>query len=1755
MAGAGRLSISPQTATAAVLAAGARCRASVFTEVGREQEVPVGGTRQPRHEFIPIAVIGAGCRFAPDLDSLDDFWSFVMGGGNAVSDIPAMRLEPYVDGNPQLASVLRKASTRAAYLADVDGFDATFFGVSPREAAVTDPQQRLFLEVVWEALEHAGMDPLSLAGTDTGVYAGVTFAEYGRRTLEDLTDVEPWAGMGSTYYAVANRVSYFLDLHGESLAVDTACASSLTAVDLACERLAAGRISCAIVGGVSVLPTPHGFVALDEMGATSPDGRSKSFSADADGYGRGEGAGAVVLKRLDDATAAGDRVLAVIKASVSRHEGRTQAIMVPSADGQAAMLTEAYELAGILPEAVDYIEAHGTGTPVGDPIEAAALAAVVGRGRPAAQPCLIGSVKPNIGHLEAASGIAGLIKTVLAVHHGRIPPSVGVTTPNPDIPWEDNGLRLVTEPTPWPNHGGPRRAGVSCYGYGGSISHIVVEQAPETAKPPRGNASPDATVVPVSGRTEAALRANAANLADWLESSPDNDFGAFAATLARRRAHLASRAAVVGDRDAVLAGLRALAADEPADGLVTAEALHRQDPVWVFSGYGSHWVGMGRELAATEPVFAAVIDDLDPVFEQELGIGAHALLAGDDQSHVDAMQAATFAMQVGLAALWRSHGVVPAAVLGQSLGEYAAAVVSGALTLADAARGVCRRAKIMRRVEGEGAMALVYLDFDTVVARLAGRADLAAAITSSPSSTVVSGDIASVEALLAECEVEGVKAFRVNTPVAYHSHHLRPLGDDVIAALSDIEANPLTLKAYNTTLADPRAETSRDAAFWAVNMYEMCRFTSAVQAAVEDGHRLFVEVSPHPLVVHSVNEILAGEGVIVHTLRRNEPERTRFRTALATVHCHGAPLDWSRVHPDLALVDLPTNAWQHRPYWHNGKASTADAGHDPDSHTLLGAEIAIGGGSPTRLWQTTLDEASRPYPGTHPVHGVEIVPAAVLLNTFLAGGDLTALTDVNLRIPLAVEPPRDVQVIRQGRVLTLASRPQGEADDNWLTHTTAVASSGNRLEANDFPDFAAAWKRCAEVLDGDAVPALMAEMGADGLGFDWRATELRRGDAEMFARMTMGGGPLSWAHALDAAVTLTPLVLPDRDGQRMPAHIELLAVADTVPPNEIQVAARVSPASPLDSVDVWVADAAGTPVAVVRGVRFGLLDSVDSAVTDPRRLVHELIWRPLPDPEPTHRMADPRLAVILSDDDEFVREIASQLVAGGLRCVHVREPEELPDLRDDFHEPSVVLFAPAIPAAGESLAEAAAATTWRYTRTAQHLNGLGAAVEPRLWCLTRGVRSAASAASVAHAPLWGAGRVTANEHPEFWGGVIDFADGIEGLLGVLRAAPRDDILSLTRGDIEVSRLSAIDRSPDQSAVELRADATYLVTGGLGDLGLEVAAWLVGRGARRLVLAGRTPLPPRRKWPLVTDPAVRRQIEAVIALESLGVAVHPVALDIADAGKTIKVLDGLQLPPIRGVVHAAGVLHDQLVAQVDHAAQAKVLRPKVAGALVLHELFPPGSLDFLVLFSSCGQVFQVPGQLSYAAANSVLDTLAAHRGDNTQSLAWTAWRGRGMAAGAGAALAAVMAAQGTTDLSTVDAFRCWEWAERFHRPYLAVLPLTPLAPGERRLPVFGELAADEPADDRTEDWGELTLDRLAELVTSAVATELRLPEAELDARRPLTEMGIDSVMSIAIRGRLQRQLRVDLPATLLWTYPSVQRIAEFVAGLLGVEELV
>ena len=602
----------------------------------------------------PVAVVGMSCRFAPDLDSLDKLWRFLSEGRSAVGEMPAKRWEPYAASSPRATAILRGTTRLGSFMDDIEGFDADFFGISPREAEYLDPQQRVVLELAWEALAHAGIPPLSLRGTRAGVFVSANSNDYGRRLLEDIPHTGAYAVNGTTYYGIANRISYFLDLRGPSMAVDTACAGSLTALHVACQSLRSGETPVAIVGGVNIIATPALFVALDAAGATAPDGRSKAFDAAADGYGRGEGAGVIVLKKLSDAQRDGDPILAVVRGSGVYQDGRSDGMMAPNGDAQEYMLRHIYADAGIEPGTVGYVEAHGTGTPVGDREEAQALAAVFGAARSAGDPCLIGSLKPNIGHVEAGSGIAGVIKSVLSLRHGQIPPSVH-TEPNPDFDWQASGLRLVAGLEDWPASRGPRRAGVSSYGVGGTTAHVILEEAPAGAAASPGSATPGSalsdtvivrgitaglgatdgpdtvtvglapSVFPLSAMSDAGLRGLAAALADHLDENPGTALRAVGHTLAARRSHLAQRGAVVArTAEELTNGLRALADDRRLPGVVKARAVTGQADgvVWVFSGHGAQWSGMGRELLRTEPAFAVTIDALEDVFRDEMGWSA-----------------------------------------------------------------------------------------------------------------------------------------------------------------------------------------------------------------------------------------------------------------------------------------------------------------------------------------------------------------------------------------------------------------------------------------------------------------------------------------------------------------------------------------------------------------------------------------------------------------------------------------------------------------------------------------------------------------------------------------------------------------------------------------------------------------------------------------------------------------------------------------------------------------------------------------------------------------------------------------------------------------------------------------------------------------------------------------------------------------------------------------------------------------------------
>ncbi|WUC45217.1 acyltransferase domain-containing protein [Streptomyces cellulosae] len=944
----------------------------------------------------PVAVVGVGCRFPGGADSPAAYWRLLTDGRDAVGTVPGGRWERFVPDGSVLPADLGR---HGGFLDGVEEFDAEFFGIAADEAVALDPQQRMLLEVTREALDHAAIPAPSLAGTRTGVFVGISGTEYAHLTAGRPESVTPWTAAGASLGVAAGRVSYALDLRGPSLAVDTACSSSLVAVDHAVRALADGTCDAALAAGVNVLLSPTVTLGLQRAGALSADGRCKAFDAAADGMVRGEGCGVVVLKRLADAERAGDRVLAVITATEVNSDGRSNGLTAPNAAAQRALLAHAHGPDG---RRLDYVEAHGTGTPLGDPVEAGALGAVLGQGRPAEQPLLLGSVKTNIGHLEAAAGIAGLIKTVLALHHDELPGQLHFAEPNPHIDLDALRLRVLTAPEPWPRYSGTATAGVSAFGFSGTNAHVVLREhrprgrgsagdrpaavagapglrravpAPEAGDPARGSVAgareprgsvrgeecrgpgtggPTETAdgpvhrpgvrPPLAGRrpagtrrpalvlldapTDGRLRAHAGELARWLDSPAGRGAGPadVGRTLAGRTGRGRKRAAVVArDRDTLSTALHRLAVGDPDTHLVTADRapIAPDDPgtVWVFSGYGSQWPGMGRELLAAEPAFAAAVERLEPVLREQAGVSLLGATEPDaDLTSLTAVMPALFGLQVALAELWRSYGAEPSAVIGHSLGEIAAAVTAGALDAPTGARIVAFRSRLLTTVRG-GTMAVVDLPPPDLGRMTEDLPTLHVAVYASPEQCVVTGSAQEVGALVARVTAEGGFARTMPVPVAGHSPDVDPLLDAFAWELGAVPYGDPVCRRYSTVLDDPLDEAPYDTAYWLANLRRPVRFEQAVRAAARDGHRVFVEVAPHPTQAHPLARTLeaagADEALVVPTLRRGTDDATSFRTALATLLVHGARVPSARetLHPDGRITDVPPPRWQHRRYW------------------------------------------------------------------------------------------------------------------------------------------------------------------------------------------------------------------------------------------------------------------------------------------------------------------------------------------------------------------------------------------------------------------------------------------------------------------------------------------------------------------------------------------------------------------------------------------------------------------------------------------------------------------------------------------------------------------------------------------------------------------------------------------------------------------------------------------------------------------------
>ena len=878
-------------------------------------------------ETEPIAVVGIGCRLPGGVGSADEFWTLLVDGRDGVIRVPADRWDADEFYSPDHTVPGTICNREGGFLTSwqPDEFDAEFFSIAPREAAAMDPQQRLLMEVAWEALENAGINPRTLRGSSTGVFVGMTTNDYYHSVVGSLRpeDIDPYIPFGNAPNFAAGRLSYFLGTRGPAVVSDSACSSSLLSIHLACQSLRRRESDHALAAGVNLILSPENNIACSRWGMLAPDGRCKTFDADADGYVRSEGCGVVVLKRLTDAQRDGDRVLALVRGSAVNQDGASSGQTVPNGPAQQELMRKALETSRLAPSDVDYIEAHGTGTALGDPIELDALGAVYGDRRDSA-PLVLGSVKTNLGHLESAAGVTGFIKTVLSIHNGAIPKQLHFKKLTPQAGDAASRFHIAAQPQDWPAVTRPRRAAVSSFGVSGTNAHILIEQAPETELSENATAqpAPPVSTLVVTGKTAARIASQAGSLSDWLETPAGAtvSLADLAETLNHRRAQHAKFATVAAcDRDQAIAGLRALAGGYPAPGVVAAHegacgSGLSPGVVFLYSGQGSQWAGMGRRLLADEPAFAAAVAELEPDFVTHVGFSLRDVLSsGEVVVGIDRIQPVLVGVQLALTALWNSYGVKPDAVIGHSMGEVTAAVVGGALSPADGLKVIATRSRLMKRLSGQGAMALLELDAAATEDLIAGYPGLTVAVYASPHQTVIAGPPEQVDAVIAVVDAQDRLARRVDVDVASHHPIIDPILDDLRTELAGLQPRQPTIPIIVSTDERPTdGSCVFDAEHWAANLRNPVRFARAVATAGAQ-NAVFVEVSPHPLLGYAIKDTL-GENHhhSIATLQRDANDTLMFRANLNATHTVRPPKVSHRAGP---RVPIPATPWQHSHHW------------------------------------------------------------------------------------------------------------------------------------------------------------------------------------------------------------------------------------------------------------------------------------------------------------------------------------------------------------------------------------------------------------------------------------------------------------------------------------------------------------------------------------------------------------------------------------------------------------------------------------------------------------------------------------------------------------------------------------------------------------------------------------------------------------------------------------------------------------------------
>lgn len=1783
----------------------------------------------------PIAIIGMACRF-PGAGSIREFWELLENRQDAIQtidrgiqDSPGRNLNPAYYNRVQYAGLVQ----------NIDRFDPYFFGISPREAAAMDPQQRLLLQAAWEALEDAGQTVERLAGSATGVFVGAHShsSDYYLLQATDLDSIDTYTGTGSAHNVLSGRLAFCFDLRGPNFTVDTACSSSLVAVHLACQSLRNGECNLAIAAGVNAILSPHFTVAASQMNMLAQDGRCKTFDAGADGFVRSEGCGVVVLKRLADALADGDTVLAVIRGSAINQDGHTNGLTAPNGLAQQAVIRQALENANVEPSQIGYVETHGTGTPLGDPIEVEALGLTVGKPAPDGQDCVLGAVKTNIGHLEGAAGIAGLIKTVLVLRHETIPGNLYFRSLNPHISLEGTRLVIADRQRLWRVGGMKRYAGVSSFGWSGTNAHVVLEQAPSLTEVEQF--SPEIGepyyLLPLSARSyeslEALAHAYKKHVSDSTARLPDICFSASV-----RASHHPYRLAVGGStREEIAEKLASLQHTDGQSALALFIARPELGTVFIFPGQGSQWLGMGKQLLARERVFRDVLENCEQAFKPYVGWSLIEELNADyGQSRlneIDVIQPALFAIQAALTALWRAWGIEPDIVVGHSMGEVTAGYVAGALQLEDAARIICIRSQLLKQISGRGAMLFVELSMQEASEYLQDYAEgVSIGVSNSPQSTVLSGDPAVLAEIQVALESRDIFCRPIKVDVAAHSPQVEPLCPELVRGLGEIRPHSGTVPMFSTVTAGRIDGRDLVPEYWARNLRQPVQFSPVVRQLLDLGHSVFIEASPHPMLLPAIEH---SSVVTLPSMRRNEDERKVMLESLGELYALGKTVRWQAIYPSGHLVPRPAYPWRQERFWlQEHKRDTIVDMTEPvatDSelqNDLLGSRLDLANPTGGVTWENKLDSRRLPILYEHRLQGAAVLSASAYIAMARAAssekfGDDVTLSSVEFKRALELDAETRTQLWltpleNERAALQLYSHQAGE----WHLHLNCEASrteTAGSLSAGDGQE-AKGTSRPAQM---DAIRAgctwqsggaeyyrILAAKGIEigpaskGIRHVWQT------DKEILAELNPGSEHAKgseWAARLECCFHLLGNLSFNASEIEIPVGIRCIRFHNASGPGKWAYAERSGELS----VNLRLLNPYGAPMVEMQGVQLEKWNGAVSATTIRNDWLYEIQWQLAPGQGRMQVGSESWL--ILGDTSGVGAELERLLEQEGHHCILVNGEDSLRSEQETLAEISARLepVIQEIPDGGEKplrgvihLASLDTPSPDELTSASieqAQVRGCGSALaivqalarrdlhSPlRLWLVTRGAQAVGSqqAVNFVQAPLWGLGRTVAEEHNEFWGGLIDLdpaaspAESATQIRDQLRESSSEDQIAFRGGERFVARLRRFSSQHAARPFRWRPDAAYLITGGSGGLGLALARWAVDRRARHLILMGRTQLAPRTAWNQIKEGRALELVRTIQELEAQGASVHYAAVDVSNQAQLAGFFERFRREiklPIAGVFHAANLFENQLLAQFDSDSLAAVIRPKLAGGWLLHRLL--GDIDIMVFFSSIASLLPQSGQAAYAAANAGLDALAAYwraQGKHVLNINWGIWEGVGSLwqTPSGARAAGELMGQGIDGLTTEQGLDVLDYLLDREPLSVIVMPadwnkfnssrtgirrqsfLSELTPGENTPQVPTERAGLAEISIRQELLNlpvELRQSRFQEYIQGQIAQVLRMSSFQIDPHAPLGSYGLDSLMAIELRNRLDNALGLKLSATLAWNYPTVSDLAVYLANKMEI----